>query len=147
MSITIKILKRAPDGRSTLYATRDLEVMPVSIGRDAACTIALYEFSHGLTRYAAGWHGGSGDHSSALLTFMPCLAMAGWYASRAGWPRRATFAIGSLAVLMAASAYATLSRTLWLGFAVEFVVLGAANAYLGLRAGMLLSEVSRSTLY
>jgi predicted component of type VI protein secretion system len=40
--ITVKILKRAASGgRPTLYATRDLDVLPVSIGRDASCTIPL----------------------------------------------------------------------------------------------------------
>jgi predicted component of type VI protein secretion system len=39
--ITVKILKRSADGRPTLYATRDLDVLPVSIGRDASCTIPL----------------------------------------------------------------------------------------------------------
>jgi type VI secretion system FHA domain protein len=41
MSITVKIMRRAPGGRATLYATRGVEVLPVSIGRDAACTIVL----------------------------------------------------------------------------------------------------------
>jgi len=39
--ITVKILKRLAGGRPTLYATRDLDVLPVSIGRDASCTIPL----------------------------------------------------------------------------------------------------------
>ena len=41
MAITVKILKRSADGRPTLYATRDFDVLPVSIGRDAACSICL----------------------------------------------------------------------------------------------------------
>jgi hypothetical protein len=40
MAITVKIMKRTPDGRPALYATRDFDVLPVSIGRDAACSIA-----------------------------------------------------------------------------------------------------------
>jgi len=96
-----------------------------AVAAGVACTIALYEFSHGLAQYNAGLHGGPGDHSSALLTLMPCVAIAGWYASRAGWPRRTSFAIWSLAALIVASAYTTLNRTLWIGFAAEFLVLGA----------------------
>ena len=108
-------------------ARQAVRIFPYVVGVAAAlaCAIALYEFSHGLKRYAAGWHGGSGDHSSALLTLMPCAAIAAWYANRAGWPRRAVLAICGLVALMLVSAYATLNRTLWLGFATEFLVLGS----------------------
>jgi len=111
-------------GAQALHAVRIFPYV-VAAAVAAACSTALYEFAHGLKRYAEGWHGGPGDHSSALLTLMPCVAIAGWYASRAGWPRSAGFAIWSLAALMTVSAYTTLNRTLWLGFAAEFVVLGA----------------------
>ena len=89
-----------------------------------ACFIALYEFPRGWDAYAAGWHGGPGDHSSALLVLMPCVAMAGWYAARASWPRGTIGCIAALALLLFAAAYTTLNRTIWLGFAVEFLVLG-----------------------
>jgi len=49
--ITVKITKRAADGRPTLYATRDLDVLPVSIGRDAACTIALEDPNKHMSRF------------------------------------------------------------------------------------------------
>jgi FHA domain-containing protein len=51
MSITVKILKRSAGGRPTLYATRDLDVLPVSIGRDAACTIALEDPNKHMSRF------------------------------------------------------------------------------------------------
>jgi len=51
MSITVKITKRSADGRPTLYATRDLDVLPVSIGRDAACTIALDDPNKHMSRF------------------------------------------------------------------------------------------------
>jgi len=51
MSITVKILKRTADGRPTLYATRDLDVLPISIGRDAACTIALEDPNKHMSRF------------------------------------------------------------------------------------------------
>jgi O-antigen ligase len=89
-----------------------------------ACTIALYEFSRGWERYLAGRHGGPGDHSSALLVLIPCVAMGGWYAVRTRRPRALVVALGALAVLMVASAYTTLNRTVWLGFALQFVLLG-----------------------
>ena len=50
-SITVKILKRAADGRPSLYATRDFDVLPVSIGRDAACTIALEDPNKHMSRF------------------------------------------------------------------------------------------------
>lgn len=51
MSITVKILKRTAGGRPTLYATRDLDVLPVSIGRDAGCTIALEDPNKHMSRF------------------------------------------------------------------------------------------------
>jgi predicted component of type VI protein secretion system len=51
MSITVKILKRSAGGRPTLYASRDLDVLPVSIGRDAACTIALEDPNKHMSRF------------------------------------------------------------------------------------------------
>ncbi len=51
MSITVKITKRSADGRPTLYAARDLDVLPVSIGRDAACTIALDDPNKHMSRF------------------------------------------------------------------------------------------------
>lgn len=51
MSITVKILKRAAHGRPSLYATRDFDVLPISLGRDAACTIALEDPNKHLSRF------------------------------------------------------------------------------------------------
>jgi len=50
MAITVKILTRAA-GRPSLYATRDLEVLPVSIGRDEGCTIALDDPNKHISRF------------------------------------------------------------------------------------------------
>ena len=90
-----------------------------------ACGFAIYEFSRSLAAYNVGRHGGPGDHSSALLLLMPCVAMTAVYASRARWPLRWQAAIGALAVILLASAYTTLNRTLWLAFAVQFFLAGA----------------------
>ena len=51
MAITVKILKRSAGGRPTLYATRDEETLPVSIGRDAACTIKLEDPNKHMSRF------------------------------------------------------------------------------------------------
>ena len=51
MAITVKITKRSADGRPTLYATRDLDVLPASIGRDAACTILLEDPHKHISRF------------------------------------------------------------------------------------------------
>ena len=53
MAITVKIMKRTPDGRPALYATRDFEVLPVSIGRDAACSICLEDPHKHMSRFHA----------------------------------------------------------------------------------------------
>jgi O-antigen ligase len=89
-----------------------------------ACTVALYEYTRGREHYMAGWHGGAGDHSSALVTLVSCVAVAAWYGSRSGWPRWSVFALWTVMAMMLASGYATLNRTLWLAFAVQFTLLG-----------------------
>lgn len=53
MAITVKITKRTPDGRPALYATRDFDVLPVSIGRDAACSICLEDSHKHMSRFHA----------------------------------------------------------------------------------------------
>jgi hypothetical protein len=90
-----------------------------------ACALAIGHFSQGFGGYQRGFHGGPGNHSSALLTLMPCAVIAGWYAARAGWPRWTMVCAWALAALFLASAYTTLNRTVWLGFAVQAIVLGA----------------------
>lgn len=84
------------------------------------CAVALYHFPNG-----SGWHGGAGNHSSALLTLMPCAMMAAWYARKSGWHRSAPWWCFLLAALFAVSAYTTLNRTIWLGFALQFLIMGA----------------------
>jgi predicted component of type VI protein secretion system len=51
LPITVKILKRVLGGRPTLYATRSIDVLPISIGRDAACTIALEDPQKHMSRF------------------------------------------------------------------------------------------------
>jgi len=51
MAITVKIMKRSTSGRPTLYATRDFDVLPVSIGRDATCSIALEDPNKHMSRF------------------------------------------------------------------------------------------------
>ncbi len=88
------------------------------------CAIALYEFRRGWEHYLVGWHGGPGDHSSALLMLLPCVAMAGWYGMQTGWQRWILACIGAFTLLLFASAYTTLNRTIWLGFGLQFLILG-----------------------
>jgi O-antigen ligase len=96
-------------------------------GAALACLSALWAFASGLPAESnAGWHGGPGDHSAALLTVMPCALAMLWYAKEARRPRRATWVGAVLIVLFLASAYATQNRTVWLGFALEIGVLTVA---------------------
>ena len=107
-------------------ATHALRVFLVVVGSATAvaCGVALYESARGWEHYLAGWHGGPGDHSSALVTLLPCVAVAAWYGSRSGWPRWSALALWTAMAIMLASGYATLNRTLWLAFAVQFTLLG-----------------------
>ena len=50
MSVTVKIFTRA-GGRPTLYASRTLDISPISIGRDDACTIMLDDPHKHISRF------------------------------------------------------------------------------------------------
>jgi len=50
MSVTVKIFTRAA-GRPTLYASRTLDVSPISIGRDDACTVMLEDPHKHISRF------------------------------------------------------------------------------------------------
>ena len=52
MSVTIKIFTKA-SGRPSLYAAREFDSLPVSIGRDAACSIALEDPHKHISRFHA----------------------------------------------------------------------------------------------
>jgi O-antigen ligase len=91
----------------------------------AACAIALRDFARGGQDYAAGWHGGPGDHSSALLVLAPCAVMAAWYLHRAGAPRWQAMTPWLVAALLLTSSYYTLNRTVWAGLVAEALLIGA----------------------
>jgi O-antigen ligase len=101
-------------------------IMPVvAAAAVLACAVAFYNFWLGALAYNLGWHGGSGNFSSALLTLMPCVLAAGWYAWRAGWRRGIRTAMALLAVLFLLAAYTTQNRTIWIGLALELLIFGA----------------------
>jgi predicted component of type VI protein secretion system len=50
MPVTVKIFTKA-SGRPTLYASRDFDSLPVSLGRDAACSIALADPHKHISRF------------------------------------------------------------------------------------------------
>ena len=92
----------------------------------AGCLIGLYVYavpvaSPWIERFANG----PGDQSSALLTLMPLVLLAIWLARAEGASRALHATSWALLPLMVAAAYATLNRTVWLGFAMELVVVGA----------------------
>ena len=96
----------------------------VAVAAAGACLVALHNFFLGWERYQTGFHGGPGNHSSALLTLMPCVAMALWYGRRAVWPWARLALCFALGALFVVSAYATLNRTVWLGFGVQLALIG-----------------------
>jgi len=67
---------------------------------------------------------GPGDQSSALLTLMPLAVPAIWLAHAEKAPRGLRLTLWALPPLFLAAAYVTLNRTVWIGFAVELVVIG-----------------------
>ena len=68
MSITVKIMRRSAGNRPTLYATRDLDVLPVSIGRDAACTFALEDPHKHISRFHVEIEEESGTYWMAVVS-------------------------------------------------------------------------------
>jgi O-antigen ligase len=88
------------------------------------CALALYHFSQGFESYATGLHGGQGNLSTALITLLPCCVMAAWYGRRAGRPRALLWGSVFLGLLLAA-AYTTFSRTIWIAFGLQLLLIGA----------------------
>lgn len=104
------VAAQAPGARRIIVAI-------VGVAAIGACAVALYQWQVPAAD-GRGWHGGPGDHSSALLTLMPCALVAAWFGNR---PVR--WAAWGLVALFLLSAYSLSSRTVWLGFIAEFLVL------------------------
>ena len=96
----------------------------VNVAAMVACGIAIYKFSGSWESYMVGWHGGPGDHSSAVLTVMPCIAMAAWHFGRPERPLWPAVLLWVLVAILFASAYTTLNRTIWGALAIEFALIG-----------------------
>jgi O-antigen ligase len=90
----------------------------------AVVVIGLRDFSISWERYLGGLHGGPGDHSSALLTLAPCVAMTAWYLWRARWRPRIQLPVWVLGLLVLTGAYCTLNRTVWIGLGLEVLLVG-----------------------
>jgi O-antigen ligase len=113
-------------GAQAKHAARAF-IVALASGGTLACASALWAFSSGMSpEWNAGWHGGPGEHTAALLTLMPCALALLWYGRRAAWPRAALWTIALLIAVLLASALATQNRTVWLGFALEIGVFAAA---------------------
>lgn len=92
-------------------------------GAILVCLTAIVYFARGYaTYYLQGPHGGPGNHSAAVLTLMPCALAACWHAWRAHWPRWTLALAAGCVLLLFASAYTTLNRTVWIGLAFEVVL-------------------------
>jgi exopolysaccharide production protein ExoQ len=98
-------------------------MLPIAaMGAAAACGVALHFHTRGWEHYLSGWHGGPGDHSSLLLTVMPCALLTAWYGLRNGWGRARLWLTAALIALLLVSAYTTQNRTVWLGFGIELLL-------------------------
>lgn len=106
-------------------APRTARTIVAILGAAAAllCAVALYSFLQGIEQYLDGWHGGPGDLSSVLLMLMPGVLAAGWYGARTGSSKALPLAL-ALALFILVAAYTTLNRTIWLGLAIELLILG-----------------------
>jgi O-antigen ligase len=93
-----------------------------------ACGIAFYYFFLRFYGYQEGLHGGSGNFSSALLTLVPCVLLGTWVAVRTRERSSVRLALGGLLAVLLLAAYTTLNRTIWIGFAVQLLLVGALLA-------------------
>ena len=93
-------------------------------GAVLTCFIGLYGY---LSPVNHAWierlTSGPGDQSSALLTLMPLVLVAIWLARAEKASRALQRTLWVLPLLVLAAAYATLNRTVWLGFAMELIVM------------------------
>jgi O-antigen ligase len=97
----------------------------VALGAVGACASAIYfYFGKGLEAYPYGPHGGAGNHSSALITLMPCVVATSWLAWRKRWSWSLHAALILLAMLFLVSGYTTLNRMFWLVVAFQLVIIG-----------------------
>jgi len=91
-----------------------------------ACLLGIYVyFAPGALPWLGRLASGPGDQSSAMLTLMPCALMAIWLARNEAAPRSLQLTLLILPPLILVAAYVTLSRTVWVGFIVEFGVFAA----------------------
>jgi predicted component of type VI protein secretion system len=67
MSVTVKIFTKA-GGRPSLYANREFEALPVSIGRDATCSIALEDPHKHISRFHVEIEEQGGTHWMTVVS-------------------------------------------------------------------------------
>jgi len=101
----------------------------VALGIGATLAYAVGIYGYFAAAAAPAWlerlASGPGDQSSALLSLMPLVLIAICLARTEDAPRALRLALWAVPPLFLAAAYATLNRTVWLGFAAEFVIMGA----------------------
>jgi len=101
-------------------------ILPVvALAAVGACVSAIYYFvGTNIWEYPNGPHGGAGNHSSAIITLMPCVLATAWIAWHGRWSRVLQVLPWALAAALLISSYTTLSRTVWLVLAMQYVVFG-----------------------
>jgi predicted component of type VI protein secretion system len=67
MSVTVKIFTKA-GGRPTVYATREFDALPVSIGRDAACSMVLEDPHKHISRFHVELEEQEGSHWMTVVS-------------------------------------------------------------------------------
>ena len=92
----------------------------LALGALAMCGVALWNFCFGPPAFASWPYSGPGTYSSTLLVLFPCTLAFIWFALIRQWPAGYAGAGMVLIALYAVSGYATLNRTLWLGFMAQF---------------------------
>lgn len=94
-------------------------VSVLALGAFAVCGVALWNFWFGPPAFTSWPYSGPGTYSSALLILFPCTLAFIWFAVIKQWPAGYAAVGIVLVALYAVSGYATLNRTLWIGFAAQ----------------------------
>lgn len=96
----------------------------LALGAAGACAVGIYAaLASTPFPLVLRYYNGPGVQSSALLTLMPCVVLGVYAAARARRPRSLRAAGTVLVALLLAAAFATLNRTVWLGYAAQLAVL------------------------
>ena len=92
MTVTLKIFTKA-SGRPSLYATREFDALPISIGRDATCSICLEDPQKHISRFHVELEQQDGTYWMSVVSKVNPVMVKGRRYGPGTRPRSATIVI------------------------------------------------------